>query len=329
MSACEIADGRHMIVFLLSLPPTILHPNGPLTGSRYLISYLRIRYDMYALTLAHPVAHQATSGMPLLVPELVDLIVDELRDDTSALRACSMAATVFRSRTRQYLFETIRLSNCSKTLYASFFSVLGSSEPAACVRKLDVRLFRHLDQVDYWSCAHGDQGLIPILGRLERLEELALEGLDWFALDDAQQAQLLAATMLPFLRTLRLRRVLLPGESFVVRLFTSHQRTLQTVEVGDLARGPSEVQASCLASTGVWLVDFLWESSMHWPLTFWLDAFVFSSLVTLDLRVDHDREIQAVQTLLHNVSATLNHLTFRQTAHPGELHSISFRQSEG
>jgi hypothetical protein len=278
---------------------------------------------MFSLTSARLGSPQNNVRMPLLVPEVVDLIVDELRDDTSALMECALAATMFRSRTRQHLFEKISLSRCSKQLYASLFSILGNSEVAACVRKLHVHLMDH--QKEYNDCAYGKQGIIAILGRLERLEALTLDGVCWSALDNDEQAQLLATTMLPSLRTLHISFFTPPHATFLLKLFKAHQHTLQTVNIRDLKYGPGKVQAPCSAfarATGVRPTEFSWNSCSYdeyLPFSFWSGAFLWTSLVALDLGVDHDPDIQAMQSLLNDVSSTLQHLTFHQTGEPGEI----------
>jgi hypothetical protein len=92
---------RHMTAFLLSLLPTICAAQW----LHCLIPY-SCKCEILALTSARIFAYlKQTSGMPLVVPDVVDLIVDELRDDTSALEACALVATVFKSRTRQHLFD--------------------------------------------------------------------------------------------------------------------------------------------------------------------------------------------------------------------------------
>ena len=47
-----------------------------------------------------------------LPQELVDNIIDELKDDVASLRACSLVSKPWVYRSRKYLFETVRLPRC-------------------------------------------------------------------------------------------------------------------------------------------------------------------------------------------------------------------------
>ena len=57
---------------------------------------------------SHHATLWAKTTMPSpLPPEILDLVVDDLRDELTALRACCLASKLWVSRTRRYVFVRI------------------------------------------------------------------------------------------------------------------------------------------------------------------------------------------------------------------------------
>ncbi|KAF9646307.1 hypothetical protein BDM02DRAFT_3271080 [Thelephora ganbajun] len=60
----------------------------------------------------HPPPMSPSAASPRLPQELVDSIIDELKNDVGSLRTCSLVSKPWVYRSRKYLFETVHLPTC-------------------------------------------------------------------------------------------------------------------------------------------------------------------------------------------------------------------------
>ena len=84
------------------------------------------------MTLSERSARTPGSTAPPLPNELIGLIVDELRDDTSALRACSTVSSLFYHSCKRHLYRSVNLNTPDKV-----DGFILASEDA------DLRILRH------------------------------------------------------------------------------------------------------------------------------------------------------------------------------------------
>ncbi|KAJ7283334.1 hypothetical protein C8J57DRAFT_1292193, partial [Mycena rebaudengoi] len=96
--------------------------------------------------------------------EILDAIVDQLKNDKRALAACSRAAAAFTAPTRRYLLHTVELWSLRRI--RRFYELLISSPRVSqFVREL---------QLTGTDANHDDKRLVLILNALQRIEMLQL-----------------------------------------------------------------------------------------------------------------------------------------------------------
>ncbi|KAJ7283335.1 hypothetical protein C8J57DRAFT_1292196, partial [Mycena rebaudengoi] len=96
--------------------------------------------------------------------EILDAIVDQLKNDKRALAACSRAAAAFTAPTRRYLLHTVELWS-SRRIRRFYELLISSPRVSQFVREL------HLD-----GAIGDDETLVLILNALQRIELLQLVG---------------------------------------------------------------------------------------------------------------------------------------------------------
>lgn len=104
-----------------------------------------------------------------LPPEICDSIIDELHDDRTALKTCSLISRMWVPRTRHWLFETDTFCVKGHNL-SSFLSFLGANASiGSCIRHFRVS-FQPSDIM-----RHPETIVQQVISRMPHLKELALE----------------------------------------------------------------------------------------------------------------------------------------------------------
>lgn len=151
----------------------------------------------------------ATSTRAHLPPEVVDLIIDELRHDKSSLSSCSRVCKSWLPRSSVHLFCSFHIS-CIPEAHSEFLSFVPSS----------TRVSSNIRQLEADLIPASAATVTPLLEHLTQLESLSLIGLGLFR--DKCDYQL--PLVLPTNRILkRLRVAWLPTDvvSYFLDLFVS------------------------------------------------------------------------------------------------------------
>jgi hypothetical protein len=133
-----------------------------------------------------------TMSMTLSI-DLLEQTIDELAQDTPALRACASASSVLRSRARHHLFSWIWVDDDR----ASTLADLLDADPTVLGDNV-LSLRTNIRQPDVWSGV-SRTGLCTLPPAFTRLEELELCSVDFGRIDPSAVAAALPASLRPLL----------------------------------------------------------------------------------------------------------------------------------
>lgn len=112
-----------------------------------------------------------------LPPELDDMILDHLHNDTAALSQCARVRRSWLPSARHHLWHELKLF-CSEDELLQF-NILLDSSPAIAFYVRDVSVVQKKGEVCQWNDLHLLHHTLAALARLSRLDSLVLDGL-WF-----------------------------------------------------------------------------------------------------------------------------------------------------
>ncbi|KAJ7131707.1 hypothetical protein C8R43DRAFT_657570 [Mycena crocata] len=172
-----------------------------------------------------------------LPQELLDLIVEEIPDDLSTFKACSLTSRAFVTSARARLFHTVRLlppsryPTAKETTPCQKFYKLLSSCPHLAVLVKDLRIVEGNDRDQEWqgldnsgarwiSKASRTLSLILPLLHLERFCFQAKPKLDWETLSRSLKSALKDLFAAPQLRVLVLRGIVIKTPQNLISMIT-------------------------------------------------------------------------------------------------------------
>lgn len=262
-----------------------------------------------------------------LPQELVDGILEQLRDDSESLKAFSLVCRSFNSSSCRIMFSTITLFSPSINAISNpcqrFYHVI-EENPDVALLVQDLRLEEEgisCSEV-YVPWVNAERTLPLVLKKLERLRRLELRGdFDWPSLDISLRASLRAVLQLPTLTTVALTLLEIAGSSALTSMFDNCPN-LQHVTLCHLRmeivedmpeseytfhRGEqslaTKLQSLCLLLDDDMLSPFvspLWAPS---------PPFNVSNLQRLTVGALDDRGIASLQRVMGMTAQTLRHLT--------------------
>jgi hypothetical protein len=131
--------------------------------------------------------------------DLLDLVVDELAGDKSALSACALASSVLRRRARHHLFSVITISSLGRAIGLTDLldadPTLGGSVASLSARIGPLK--------ETWLSAPGRTGLCELLPRFPHLVTLTFNSVDFAAFERESGVGPLADALPASLRRLR------------------------------------------------------------------------------------------------------------------------------
>jgi hypothetical protein len=133
--------------------------------------------------------------MAYLPQELIDYLLEELRDDTESLKACSLASSIFLKTSRKQLFQSLTLNFDKITQFPEGLAFLQLSPPHSTplYQQLVAHSIRHLT-VDF---KFADPWDFPSL-HLPQLQTLVLRCFSWqHSLDASSRRRTLVGSLSP------------------------------------------------------------------------------------------------------------------------------------
>ncbi|KAF7793741.1 hypothetical protein EIP86_004859 [Pleurotus ostreatoroseus] len=142
-----------------------------------LLHFLRIRStakDDHHRPLTTRAAPASPARTPL-IPELVDMIIDELQDDKAALSACSLVARGWYNRSRYHLFRSVTVRTTSR--FKAFLAFLAKSPAREHIRVLRLGNERGTDRKI--KLRIGPATIAAVLAALPALETVGVYYASW------------------------------------------------------------------------------------------------------------------------------------------------------
>ncbi|KAG7445410.1 uncharacterized protein BT62DRAFT_193740 [Guyanagaster necrorhizus] len=246
--------------------------------------------------------------MPDSLPqEIVDTIIDELKDYTHDLKSCSLTCRSFFPQTRVHLFTSIELSSNKR---CQEFMVLRSSSPydlSSYVRSLTIN-FRRSDLTF--------QNLLDVITCLT-VHHITLERLNWGKLTEDMQGAL--STSFPHLRSISFVHVKFPDYQTICG-FLGGFPELQDVSLSDAhVRKPGDhmgYERSSIRLAGLSIIGA--PTSIH-SLTSPLSPISLKHLRSLRFTWSVLNDLPTVQSILLAAQGSLKELILTQAPSYGEI----------
>lgn len=115
-------------------------------------------------------------------PELTDMVVDHLHDDTQTLSSCSLVSRSWHCSARYHMFHTLNIRSPSLVEGFDKFLRFLDSSPNVWMFVKELHLLGHTPSSPYHTpeyCQLTPSTLLSILSKLSSLRSLTLEGISW------------------------------------------------------------------------------------------------------------------------------------------------------